>query len=129
MAEQSPDYKRLFLEEQRRREEEQRKREAAENAQREEQRRREIAEDRTRGTTLPEFLNACHTHLHLGLTIQSDATQSTRGDPANANNKLRPNKLVAWEDFPQQQAAIWDSIMSSEFPSERHFTSLHTLEE
>ncbi|PVH92476.1 hypothetical protein DM02DRAFT_619905, partial [Periconia macrospinosa] len=27
------------------------------------------------------------------------------------------------------QAVIWDSIISSEFPSERYFTSLHTLEE
>ena len=150
MAEQSPDYKELYLIEQRRREEEQRRREIAENAQREEQcrreeeqrrreeeqrrreeeqRRREIAENRIRKTTLPEFLDACHSHLHLGLSIQSDATQSTQGDPANANKKLRPNRLVAWEDFPQQQAAIWANIMSSEFPLERYFTSLHTLEE
>ena len=129
MAEQSPDYKELYLIEQRRREEEQRRREIAENAQREEQHRREIAEDRIRKTTLPEFLDACHSHLHLGLSIQSDPTQSTQGDPANANKKLRPNRLVAWEDFPQQQAAIWANIMSSEFPSERYFTSLHTLEE
>ncbi|KAF2001745.1 hypothetical protein P154DRAFT_562456 [Amniculicola lignicola CBS 123094] len=127
--EQPPDYERLYREEQRRREEEQGKREAAENAQREEQRRREIAENRTRRTTLPEFLDACHSHLHLGLSIQSDATQSTRGDPAKANNKLRPNKLVAWGDFPQQQAAVWANIMNSDFPSERYFTSLHTLEE
>jgi hypothetical protein len=69
MAEQSPDYKKLFLEEQRRREEEQRRRE-------EEQRRREAAEqaqdraeEKTRKTTLPEFLDACHTHLYSGLTV------------------------------------------------------------
>jgi len=98
--EQPPDFERLYREEQRRREIAENAQEAAERAQREEQRRREIAEDRTRRTTLPEFLDACHSHLHLGLSIQSDATQSTRGDPANANNKLRPNKLVAWEDFP-----------------------------
>ncbi|RMZ87183.1 hypothetical protein DV736_g5591, partial [Chaetothyriales sp. CBS 134916] len=164
MAEQSPDYKALFLEEQRRREEEERKRVAAENAQRqaeqtreEEQHRREEeerkrvaaenaqrqaeqtreeaeqarekTEEKTRKTTLPEFLDACHNHLHSGLTVQTDATLSTRGDPANANNKLRPERVLIWEDFPEQQAAIWDDLMESDFVLERHFTSLHTLEE
>ncbi|PSN58807.1 hypothetical protein BS50DRAFT_345102 [Corynespora cassiicola Philippines] len=129
MAEPSLDYKKLFLEEQRRRE-------AAEQAQKEEQQRREAAEqaqdraeEKTRKTTLPEFLDACHTHLHSGLTVQTDTTLSTRGDPANATNKLRPESLVRWEDFPAQQTAIWDVLMASDFASERHFTSLHTLEE
>ncbi|KAH8708410.1 hypothetical protein GQ44DRAFT_628179 [Phaeosphaeriaceae sp. PMI808] len=118
----SPDYKRLY-------EEEQRRREAAESAQKEEQRRRERAEEKTRKTTLLEFLDACHNHLHSGLTVQTDPTLSTQGDPANANNKLRPEKLLLWENFPAQQAAIWDDLMESDFVSERHFTSLHTLEE
>ncbi|ORX94398.1 hypothetical protein BCR34DRAFT_594435 [Clohesyomyces aquaticus] len=82
MAEQqSPDYKKLFFEEQRRREEEQRRREAAEQAQ-------DRAKEKTRKTTLPEYLDACHTHLHSSLTVQTDTTLSTRGDPANATNKL-----------------------------------------
>jgi hypothetical protein len=80
MAEQSPDYKKLFLEEQRRRE-------AAEQAQ-------DNTEMTTRKTTLPEFLDACYNHLHSGLTVQTDTTLSTRGDPANATNKLRPENLV-----------------------------------
>ncbi|KAH8165240.1 hypothetical protein CIB48_g3011 [Xylaria polymorpha] len=143
MAEQSPDYKKLFLEEQRRREEEQRRREEEQRRREEEQRRREEeqrrreaaeqardrAEEKTRKTTLPEFLDACHTHLHSGLTVQTDTTLSTQGNPANATNKLRPENLVQWEDFPTQQAAIWDVLMASDFASERHFTSLHTLEE
>ncbi|KAH8710247.1 hypothetical protein GQ44DRAFT_752488 [Phaeosphaeriaceae sp. PMI808] len=112
MAEQSPDYKKLFLEEQRRREEEQRRREAAEQSQ-------DRAEEKTRKTTLPEFLDAYHNHLHPGLTAQTDATLSTRGDSANATNKLQPQELVA----------IWDALMRSEFAPERHFTSLHTLKE
>ncbi|KAF2806116.1 uncharacterized protein BDZ99DRAFT_539609 [Mytilinidion resinicola] len=129
MAEPSPDYKRLFFEEQHRRK-------AAELAQEEEQRRREDAEraqerieEKTRKTTLLELLDACHTHLYSGLTVQTDATLSTRGDPANANNKLRPERILEWEDFPAQQEAIWDEVMGSEFVLERHFTSLHTLEE
>ncbi|RYN62676.1 hypothetical protein AA0117_g12905 [Alternaria alternata] len=185
MAEESPDYKALYLKEQCRREEEQRRREAAENAQKEaeaargeeqhrreeeqrrreeeqrrreeeqrrreeeqrrreeeqrrreeEQRRREEAEqaqkravEQTRKTALPEFLHACHTHLHSGLTVQTDPTLSTRGNPANAHNKLRPERLALWADFPAQQATIWNDLMESGFASERHFTSLHTLEE
>ncbi|KAL5401263.1 hypothetical protein PMIN04_013121, partial [Paraphaeosphaeria minitans] len=185
MAERSPDYKALYLEEQRKREEEQRKREeeqrrreeeqrrreeeqhkreaaesaqkeaeaareeeqhkreAAESAQKEaessreeEQRRREEAEqaqeqtaEKTRKTSLLEFLDACHNHLHSGLTVQTDATLSTQGNPANANNKRRPEWLALWEDFPARQATIWDDLMESGFAPQRHFTSLHTLEE
>lgn len=95
MPQQSPDYKQLFLEERRRREEEQRRREEAERAQEEERRRREQAEEKTRKTTLPEFLDACHTHLYSGLTVQTDRALSTQGDPANANNKMRPERIVA----------------------------------
>jgi hypothetical protein len=171
MADLSPNYKQLYLEEQRKREEEQRKREEeqrrreeaeraqgkersrreeaeraqgkersrreeeqrrreeAERAQGEERSRREKAETTTRKTTLPEFLDACHDHLHAGLTVQTDMTLSTRGDPANANNKLRPQRLRIWDDFPARQAAIWEDIMESGFALERHFTSVHTLSE
>jgi len=156
MALQSPDYKRLFLEEQRRRqeaeraqeeakraqeeaeraqeeaeraqEEAERAQEEAERAQEEEQHRRENAEEKTRKTTLPEFLDACHVHLHSGLTVQT-ATLSTRGDPANANYKHRPERIRAWEEFPVQQEAIWNCLMRSNFILQRHFTSSHTLEE
>ena len=83
MADLSPNYKQLYLEEQRRREE-------AERAQGEERSRREKAKATTRKTTLPELLDACHDHLHASLTIQTDTTLSTRGDTANANSKLRP---------------------------------------
>ncbi|KAH8691790.1 hypothetical protein BGW36DRAFT_431041 [Talaromyces proteolyticus] len=87
-------------EEQQRQEEEQRRREKAERRQEKEQQRREKAERnlnlkilQTRNTTLPEFLNACHKHLFLGLTIQKDKKSSTKGDPANADRKLRPSRI------------------------------------
>lgn len=51
-------------------------------------------ERRTGKTTLPEFLDACYTHLSLGLTIQPDNTQSTQGDAANAENKPRPDRIL-----------------------------------
>ncbi|KAF3031373.1 hypothetical protein E8E12_001140 [Didymella heteroderae] len=150
MADQSPDYKQLYLEEQRRREEEQFRRQAAEHAYEQEQRRREeeqrrreeeqrgrknaeqardSAEARTRSTTLPEFLDACHVYLHSNLVVQTDATLSTRGDPVNAKNKPRPERLRAWTDFATQQEGIWDVLMSSDFVTKQLFTSLHTLSE
>ncbi|KAF2843551.1 hypothetical protein M501DRAFT_926687 [Patellaria atrata CBS 101060] len=129
MSQQSPDYKRLWLEEQCRRqeaeqarEEEQRRREEAELAQ-------EKAEEKTRKTTLPEFLDACHNHLHSNLAVQTNVSLSTRGGPANANNKLRPERVLIWDDFAAHQEAIWDDLMSLDFVSERHFTSVHTLTE
>jgi FKBP-type peptidyl-prolyl cis-trans isomerase len=131
MALQSPDYKRLFLEEQRSRQEAERAQEeaehaqeaaeraqeAAERAQEEERHRRENAEEKTRKTTLPEFLDACHVHLHSGLTVQTDATLSTRGDPANANYKHRPERIRAWEEFPVQQEGSpkwWETEVNAE---------------
>lgn len=135
MAE-SPDYKALYFQEQSKREVAERAQRQAEAAHKEEQRRREAAEqaqehtaEKTRKTTLLEFLDACHNRLHSGLTVQTDATLSTQGSPANANNKLRPEKLVLWDDFPARQATIWNDLMDSDFALERHFTSLHTLEE
>jgi len=156
MAQLSPDYKRLFLEERRLREESERAKEEAERAKEEadrakedercrreeaerareeaereiedERRLREEAEQKSRKTTLPEFLNACHIYLHLGLSVQAKEL-STQGSPANANNKLRPESIRAWKEFPRQQEAIWDDLMRSDFILERQFTSSNTLKE
>ncbi len=122
MDQQSPDYKVLFFAQQHRYEEERRRREAAEQAQK-------TLEENTRKTTLPDYLDACHDYLYSGLTVQNDATKSTRGDPANALNKLRPDRILIWDEFPAIQEAIWEDLMQSEFVSERHFTSVHSLRE
>ena len=88
----------------------------------------EKSESRTRKTTLPEFLDACHIYLSLGLAVQ-EASLSTQGDPANARNKLRPEKIRSWTEFPQQLESIWRDLMDSDFVNERHFSSLQYLEE
>ncbi|KFZ23916.1 hypothetical protein V502_01605, partial [Pseudogymnoascus sp. VKM F-4520 (FW-2644)] len=108
------------------REDAQRREQEAERLREEE---RQRYERRTGKTTLPEFLDACHTHLCLGLTIQPDTTQSTQGDAANADNKPRPERILPWPEFDAEQARTWEDLMGSEFVLERHFTSLHTLEE
>ena len=114
--------RRIVEEQQQRLEEEQRYREEAE-------RRRQEAEERTSKTTLPALLDGLHAHLFLGLEVQQDSTQSTRGDPSNATNKLRPDKIRVWEQFATDQEAIWQLLMESDLINERHFTSLHTLQE
>ncbi|RAH71763.1 uncharacterized protein BO66DRAFT_390609 [Aspergillus aculeatinus CBS 121060] len=57
--------------------------EEAQRPRAEEQRRREQAEERLRiqprETTLPEFLDACHVHLFLGLSVQEDPHASNHG--------------------------------------------------
>ncbi|KAK2757291.1 hypothetical protein FQN54_004805 [Arachnomyces sp. PD_36] len=99
----------------------------------EEQRLREQAEDQLRAqtqeTTLPEFLDACHAHLFLGLSIQKDKDSSTKGNPANADRKLRPTKIREWTSFPTEQDSIWEDLMDAEFATERHFTPLLALKE
>ena len=117
-------------------EEERQNRQAAERVQEEERQNRQAAErsqakaeEKTRKTTLPEFLDACHVHLQSALTVQTDATLSTTGDPANANDKMRPERILAWDDFPTRQEAIWIDLQQSTFMNQRHFTSRHTLEE
>ena len=104
---------------------------AAEANKREAEAQRQLTEERlqTRNTTLPEFLDACHVHLFLGLAIQEDPYSSTRGDPANAENKYRPNKIREWTGFPQEQAAIWADLMDVDFVTQRHFVALLVLKE
>ncbi|OQD68409.1 hypothetical protein PENDEC_c036G01700 [Penicillium decumbens] len=80
-----------------------------------------------RQTTLPEFLDACHAHLFLGLTVQEDRDSSTKGDPANVDDKLRPDKIREWTGFPKEQVAIWKDIMDTAFVTERHFSPLLAL--
>ena len=127
------DAQRREQEAERLREVEQRLREDAQQREQEAERLREEDrqryERRTGKTTLPEFLDACHNHLSLGLTIQPDSTQSTQGDAANADNKPRPERILPWPEFDSEQARTWDDLMGSEFVLERRFTSLHTLEE
>ena len=83
----------------------------------EEQRRREDEQQYYKQTTsktnLAEFLNACHLCLYQGLTVQ-DESQSTQGTPANADRKLRPHRIIPWEDFGTHQSPVWDAVMESE---------------
>ncbi|KAJ5820541.1 hypothetical protein N7474_006132 [Penicillium riverlandense] len=87
------------------------------------------SQQRLSKTNLPTFLDGLHKHLFLGLEVQPDKSQSTRGDPANTTNKLRPRYLRAWDTFTSEQEEIWRLLMESSLIEDKLFTSLHTFEE
>ncbi|KAM3497832.1 hypothetical protein MY10362_008828 [Beauveria mimosiformis] len=77
-------------------------------------------------TTLPEFLDACYQHLFLGLRV-GEKDSSTGGSPSNAEKKFRPDYIREWHDFPDKQAKVWKTLLTSDFVTERHFTPLSAL--
>ncbi|KAJ5291435.1 hypothetical protein N7478_000686 [Penicillium angulare] len=87
------------------------------------------SQQRLSKTNLPTFLDGLHRYLFLGLEVQPDETQSTRGDPTNTTNMLRPRKLKAWDTFEREQEEVWQLLMESSIVEDKLFTSLHTLEE
>ena len=88
MTQQSSNYRQLF-------QEEQRKHQEAERVQKEAERAQQKSEEKIRKTTLLEFLNACHVHLHFDLTVQRNTTLSTKNDSVNANDKIRFDRILA----------------------------------
>ena len=88
MTQQSSNYRQLF-------QEEQRKHQEAERAQKEAERAQQKNEEKIRKTTLFEFLDACHVHLHFNLTVQRNTTLSTKSDSVNANDKIRFDRILA----------------------------------
>ncbi|OJD18221.1 hypothetical protein AJ78_01721 [Emergomyces pasteurianus Ep9510] len=87
------------------------------------------AEKQMLPTSLPEFLDACHIHLSVGISLRVNHKTGTTGKPENAESKLRPDKIREWTTFPQEQSCIWNDLFATDFVSDRHFTSLNTLRE
>ncbi|KAM5438507.1 hypothetical protein MferCBS31731_005084 [Microsporum ferrugineum] len=83
-------------------------------------------EEQIRCSTLPEYLDACHTHLFLGL-VPGHPKGSTKGSANNADGKLRPDRIREWTLFAEAQTAIWDQLVDGDFITQRHFSSLHGL--
>lgn len=68
------------------------------------------AREDTRNTTLHEYLSLCHEHLSKSITIQTDKSLSTQGDPSNAKGKLRPDFLKPWKQFLDTQKQTLESL-------------------
>ncbi|KAI1911969.1 hypothetical protein LOZ61_003510 [Ophidiomyces ophidiicola] len=110
-------------------ENERRLRQQAEDERRQAEDERRQLERQMQPTTLPDFLDACHVHLSVGFSSRINYKTGTKGDPENADSKLRPDYISEWTTFPQEQSAIWKDLFDDEFLSQGHFTSLHTLKE
>lgn len=108
-------------------EEEKRLREEAKRLREEAERYRELAQAELAPTALPAFLDACHIHLSMALNIPANPAFSTQGDPANADKKIRPDRIRLWEEFPAQQEAVWNDLMDADFVTEQHFISINQV--
>ncbi|KAJ5420097.1 hypothetical protein N7465_002616 [Penicillium sp. CMV-2018d] len=153
MANSSPDYKKLFLEEKERRKqaeertnqaEESRKqaeesRKQAEESRKQAEERRKQAEEkgrldreRNRPTTFVEFIRLCHNLLSRPLRVELPSS-STTGTIPIPTGKYCPSRLEVWTDCSARQKEIYTSVCNYLQPAEegqaRLFTPLNALEE
>ena len=88
-----------------------------------------IAKEDTRPTTLTEYLSLCHEHLSESITVQTDKSLSTKGDPSNAKGKLRPYFLKPWKKFIDTQRETLETLYAF-YPSAKmaqQFESRHSI--
>lgn len=88
---------------------EEQQRQAEERQQQAEEQQRQ-AEQRMRNTTLAEYLDACHTHLSMPLTV-AHASRSTKGTIPTPHGKYCPSRLEHWADFAVQQAEMYKIVL------------------
>ncbi|KAH0566090.1 hypothetical protein GP486_000505 [Trichoglossum hirsutum] len=108
--------------------EEQQKREAAVA---EEQQKRQSLEERTRSTTLLEFLDMCHTYVGNICSAETDSRLTTNGDIPNPVGKKYPDNIRPWLDFTSIQRTIVTRLLSC-YPLDNQpqvFMSRHTMQE
>ncbi|KAJ5922992.1 hypothetical protein N7516_010695 [Penicillium verrucosum] len=142
----SPDYKKLFLEEQERRKQaEERQKQAeesqkqAEESQKQAEESRKQAEDegrlereRNRPTTFAELIRLCHNLLSRPLRAALPS-KSTTGKIPTPDGKYCPSRLEVWTDCSARQQEIYASVCNYLQPAEegqaRFFAPLNALEE
>ena len=86
------------------------------------------AEQEIRRTTLKEFFQGCHEHLHMALSVETNRGWTTGGTPV-AKDKYYPKTLKPWTSFSDLQAATVKALnpMLLEWSAERCFSSLSFL--
>ena len=145
MADNSPDYKALFLqaeqrrkqaEDEGRREKERRKQEEEWRKQAEERQKQAEVEgsrekERTRPTTFTELMRLSHNSLSRPLRVETPS-RSTSGKIPLPSRKHCPIRLERWDECPVQLSELYRSVQSYLQPTPgeapRLFTSLHELE-
>ena len=96
----------------------------------EEKERAENSQRETRPTTLAEYLEVCQRHLTDKISVQTDKSMTTHGDPSNATGKYRPDYLQPWKNFLDTQQETLEQLFSSypDYTTERAFESLHFVQ-
>ncbi|KAI1418857.1 hypothetical protein F5Y12DRAFT_721519 [Xylaria sp. FL1777] len=112
------------------RQEERKRAEEAERARQEERKRAEEAErgleaeqEKTRLTTLDEYITACHELLFSEFNVEKDKTLTSKGSITSPQNKLCPTSLKPWLDFLQQQRISLGQLYETFSPENRVFES------
>lgn len=113
LEEQLQETKRQLTEERRRREEE--------------QRRREEAEMQLSQTDVWSYISSTH-KLWKRLPIVMDSTLTTQGDTTRPGGRVYPQRIVPWDEFPDQQQASWKILSKQGFIGKRAYPSAHQLE-
>ncbi|CAG7940291.1 unnamed protein product [Penicillium salamii] len=99
-------------------EEEKQAREGAERREEEERLARQEAERELQPNNLFRLLDRCHDSLSQAIRVETDATLTTQGNATDPVNRLYPQRIVPWPDFPQLQEQVW-----SKFDRTAAFTS------
>ncbi|EGD99799.1 hypothetical protein TESG_07136 [Trichophyton tonsurans CBS 112818] len=118
--------------EERKRADEERKRADEERKRADEERKRAgEAEDLSRPTSFEEFLIACHTHISVPITVQTNNTFTTKGSITSATGRYCPTFLEPW-DFHSAQQPLFDEayifLHPSNAPELRVFPPRQALE-
>ncbi|CAG8106649.1 unnamed protein product [Penicillium salamii] len=108
MADNSPDYKALFLEAEKQRAEAEEQRKQAEDEARREKERREKAEERDQPTTFVELLRHSHDLLSRPLRVEIPS-RATTGTIPLPTGKYCPTRLEFWTDCSTQQLELYKS--------------------
>ena len=90
------------------------------------------AEQRNQRTTLDEFLQACHEHLHKPLRVETNKSWTTKGS-TNPGNRYYPKNLKKWENFAEEQRRVFstahDIFHPENKPALRLFSPILSIED
>jgi len=110
-------------EKQRAEEEKQRAEEEKQRAEEEKQR----AEEETRGTTLSEYIEACHDLVFTKFMVEPNKKITSKGPITSPAGRRCPSRLEPWVDFLEEQRVILGTLFSK-FPAwAEAFRSRHYL--
>jgi len=108
---------------QRAEEEKQRAEEEKQRAEEEKQR----AEEETRGTTLSEYIEACHDLVFTKFMVEPNKKITSKGPITSPAGRRCPSRLEPWVDFLEEQRVILGTLFSN-FPAwAEAFRSRHYL--